>query len=84
MKLTLLYFGRPREKLGSGGETTETPDGISTVEELLAWLRTRGEPWSVELTAERVRCAVNQEMCDLSAPIGENDEIALFSPISGG
>jgi len=60
------------------------PDGIATLAELLAWLRLRGENWAKELADKRVRCAINQEVAELSAPIHENDEIALFSPISGG
>ena len=37
-----------------------------------------------ELTEARVRCAVNQEFVDWSARLQANDEVALFSPISGG
>lgn len=84
MKIKLLYFGRPREALNSSGETADVPDGIATLAELLAWLRMRGESWAKELADNRVRCAINQEIVELSASIHEHDEIALFSPISGG
>lgn len=84
MNITLLYFGRPREALATAGETLELPAGIATVTELLAWLRTRGDNWATELAEGRVRCAVNQELGSLSATIGDGDEVAIFSPISGG
>lgn len=84
MKINLLYFGRPREALNISGETVDVPDRISTLAELLAWLRGRGENWAKELADQRVRCAINQEVTDLSASVHEHDEIALFSPISGG
>lgn len=84
MKIKLLYFGRPRENLHASGETADLPAGIATVAELLAWLRTRGPDWAAELTESRVRCAVNQELGALSAPLHEGDEVAIFSPISGG
>ena len=84
MNIKLLYFGRPREALNTSIETAEVPDGIATLAELLAWLRLRGENWAKELADKRVRCAINQEVAELSAPIHEHDEIALFSPISGG
>ena len=84
MKIKLLFFGRPREMLHTSGETVELPDGVATLAQLLAWLRTRGDNWAKELADNRVRCAINQEMANLSSPIHENDEIALFSPISGG
>lgn len=84
MNIKLLYFGRPREALNTSGETASVPDNIATLAELLAWLRDRGENWTKELADKRVRCAINQEVAELSSPIRENDEIALFSPISGG
>jgi len=84
MKVKLLYFGRPREALNTSGETVDVPDSIATLAELLVWLRTRGENWAKELADNRVRSAINQEATELSAPIHESDEIALFSPISGG
>ena len=69
MKIKLLYFGRPREALNTSEEIADVPTGIATLAELLVWLRARGEKWAKELADNRVR---------------ENDEIALFSPISGG
>jgi len=84
MKIHLLYFGRPREALNISGETVNVPDGAITLAQLLAWLRLRGENWAKELADNRVRCAINQELAELSAAINENDEVALFSPISGG
>jgi sulfur-carrier protein len=84
MNIRLLYFGRPRERLGISSENAEIPDSITTLAELLDWLRTRGESWGKELADGRVRCAVNQEMAGLSAPISAGNEVAIFSPISGG
>jgi molybdopterin synthase sulfur carrier subunit len=84
MKIELLYFGRPSESLKLARETVNLPAGISTLGELLAWLRLRGDIWAQELTESRVRCAINQEFAGLTAQIKEHDEIALFSPISGG
>ncbi len=84
MKIRLLYFGRPRESLNLASETAEVPESISTLAGLLAWLRARGANWEKELAENRVRCAVNQDMAELSAPVRDGDEIAIFSPISGG
>jgi molybdopterin synthase sulfur carrier subunit len=84
MKIELLYFDRPSENLKLARETVNLPAGIFTLGELLAWLRLRGDIWAQELTESRVRCAINQEFAGLTAQIKEHDEIALFSPISGG
>jgi sulfur-carrier protein len=84
MKINLLYFGRPRAYLMTSGETVEVPDGVDTLAGLLTWLRVRGENWTRELADGRIRCSINQEVASLSARISENDEVAIFSPISGG
>ena len=84
MKIELVYFGRPRERLKVANETADIPEGLSTLAELLAWLRSRGEIWANELSDNRVRCAINQEFSGLTTRIKEHDEIAIFSPISGG
>jgi molybdopterin synthase sulfur carrier subunit len=84
MNIELLYFGRPAEHLHLAREQVEIPDDLATVGELLAWLRLRGGAWEEQLAEQRIRCAINQEFCELSAAIRPDDEIAFFSPISGG
>jgi len=84
MQIDLLYFGRPGENLKLSHETVQLPAGINTLGELLAWLRLRGDNWAQELTETRVRCAINQEFAAWAAQIRDRDEVALFSPISGG
>ncbi len=84
MKIQLLYFGRPRDNLKLPGETVDVPDDVATLAQLLAWLRARGDAWQKELAESRVRCAINQEMASPGARIAANDEVAIFSPISGG
>lgn len=84
MKIRLVYFGRPREQLKMSGETADVPENLSTLADLLGWLRARGEVWARELAENRVRCAINQEFSGLAARISDRDEIAIFSPISGG
>lgn len=84
MKIKLVYFGRPREHLKVSSETADVPAEASTLATLLGWLRLRGDVWAQELADSRVRCAINQEFASLPAAIKDNDEVAIFSPISGG
>jgi len=84
MHIKILYFGRPSESLKLSDETVDVPSSVTTLGELLAWLRARGDIWAQELTENRVRCAINQEFAAWSAKLKQHDEVALFSPISGG
>lgn len=84
MKIKILYFGRPSENLKLSDELVEVSANVKTLGELLAWLRLRGDNWMQELGENRVRCAINQEFAGMDAPVKANDEVAVFSPISGG
>ncbi len=84
MKVELVYFGRPGERLNISRETADIPGEVTTLAGVLVWLRLRGETWAHELEEKRVRCAINKEFSGLAASIKEGDEIAIFSPISGG
>ncbi len=81
----VLYFARLRELLGTAGESIELPAGVSTVGALRSYLLSRGGAWSDALAEGRaVRIAVNQEMAQPTTPIGPNDEVAFFPPVTGG
>lgn len=84
MQIKILYFGRPGEMLQLSEELVDVPQNIATLGELLVWLRSRGEVWAQELTEARIKCAINQEFSGSGAKIRDHDEVALFSPISGG
>lgn len=83
--ITVLYFARLRETLGSDRERLALPAGVQTVGQLAAWLRARGGAWETELAPERpVRVAVNQEMAGADTPLPEGAEVAFFPPVTGG
>ena len=84
MNLTLLYFGRPKERLGVSKESVDAPEAASTLSSLLTWLALRGTDWAHELTEQPVRCAVNQTFAEGATELKSGDEVAIFSPISGG
>jgi len=85
MKVRLLYFARLREVFATGQETPELPATVQTLADLLDWLRQRGGVWAEELAEGRAyRVAINQDLAERDAALHENDEVAIFPPVTGG
>jgi molybdopterin synthase sulfur carrier subunit len=83
MKIQVRYFASIREALGPG-ETLELPDG-STVAAAREALIARGESHAAALARGRaLRSALNQSLCEESAPRREGAELAFFPPVTGG
>lgn len=82
MSVKVLYFAGLKEALGMAGESVELPAGITTVGALRDWLVAQGREKLA--SAKNLRCAVNQDMAGLNAPVREGDEIAFFPPVTGG
>ena len=81
----ILYFASLAETLDTRAEDLELPAGCATGADLVALLRTRGEPWDSALNGDTpVLIAINQQMTDIYAAIENSDEIAFFPPVTGG
>ncbi len=81
----ILYFARLAESLGIKSEEIDLAADCKTVSDLVAILRTRGEPFDSEFNGEtRILVAINQEMSEPTADISNTDEIAFFPPVTGG
>lgn len=85
----LVYLARLREVFGRGHETltldTVNAGGATTVADVLAQLRSRGEAFAEALAPGRaVRVAVNHDVVTLDHPVRDGDEVALFPPVTGG
>ncbi len=81
----ILYFASLRDCIGRAEERVVLPAEVRTVRALLAWLQAR-EPTFATLVEEgrTVRVAVNQEFAAADDPVAQEDEIALFPPVTGG
>jgi molybdopterin synthase sulfur carrier subunit len=83
--VTLLYFARLREALGTAHEQLALPARVCDVAALREYLRQRGGVWAAELgEAKPIRIAVNQDMAAADTRIRQGDEIAFFPPVTGG
>jgi molybdopterin synthase sulfur carrier subunit len=83
--ITVLYFARLREALGTGSEQIALPSSVRDLEGLRAMLTARGGTWAQELGGNKaLRAAVNQAMAAGDTHIADGDEIAFFPPVTGG
>jgi sulfur-carrier protein len=83
MKVTVRYFASLREALGAG-EALEVQAG-ETVGGLRDTLMRRSDSHASALNRNRaLRCALNQALCEESAPLVESAEVAFFPPVTGG
>ncbi len=85
MTLELLYFAWLRERVGCSQESVSPPPEVSTVADLLVWLRGRGPGYEAGFSMARlVRCAVNQDFAEPDTVLRDGDEVAFFPPVTGG
>jgi sulfur-carrier protein len=83
--MKLKYFAWVRERIGKTEETVELPASIKTVEQLIAWLATRGETYAYAFETPRViRAAIDHAHVKQDALIQGAREIAFFPPMTGG
>lgn len=82
--MKILFFGSLREQLGTGELELTLPDHVQTVSDLVSTLKQRGEQWQQGLGQGQFLCAINQVMTFDTASLSDNDELALFPPVTGG
>ncbi len=83
--MNVLYFAWLRQKAGVSEEEIEPPADVSTVAELLAWLKGRSAGHAEALAdLSLVRVAIDQEYVQLDHSIAGAREIAIFPPVTGG
>jgi molybdopterin synthase sulfur carrier subunit len=81
----LLYFAWLRARVGCAEEEVALPPQVHDVAGLLDWLRGRGGGHAEALRDLRVvRVAINHDYVGLGHPVREDDEVAIFPPVTGG
>ncbi len=84
-QVSIRYFSWVREKTGRSEETVEIGPGILTINDLVAWLRTRGPEYDAAFASPgTVRAAINMTHVKSDAKISDAREIAFFPPVTGG
>ncbi len=83
--MKLVYFAWVRERIGKTDEDVDLPEGISTIADLVRWLKGRGEEYSYAFENEAVvRAAIDHVHVKPETSIAGAREIAFFPPMTGG
>jgi len=83
--MRVLYFAWVRQRTGTGEETIDVPEDVTTVGELAAHLSRRDEGYASAFeNMSVIRAAVDQEHVSLDHPLKGAREVAFFPPVTGG
>lgn len=83
--IQLFYFGELGDRLGLGQEELPLPEHCTSVRALLQHLAARGSAWQSALAqGQRLSFAVNQCLARLDSEVRAGNEVAIFSPVTGG
>ncbi len=83
--MKLLYFAWVRERIGMTEEEVTLPGDVTTVEDLVAWLKGRGPEYEHALSEpSAIRVAVDHVHAQRNARVIGASEVALFPPMTGG
>jgi molybdopterin synthase sulfur carrier subunit len=83
--MKLRYFAWVRERIGLAEEDIDLPPDVTTLADLVHWLKARGEGYEAAFEHEKVvRAAVDQVHAKPASSIAGAREIAFFPPMTGG
>lgn len=80
----VLFFAGFREQLGTRERDVEVPQPASVGSVLEQLVSEGGDNWRDVLLGDNVVIALNQEVCEVDAPVSDGDELAFYPPVTGG
>ena len=83
--MRVLYFAWVKEKAGIAAEDIDPPKSVTTIAELIDWLKARGPEFANAFArSEVIRAAIDRTHVRHDARIVGAREIAFFPPVTGG
>ena len=83
--MKIRYFAWLRERMNRGEEDVDLPAGVTTVGDLIAWLRSRDPAADLAMQKPHlIKAALDADIVDHHTPIGSAKVVALFPPMTGG
>lgn len=83
--IKIRYFAWVRERTGRAEDEIAVPDGVTTVSDLIDWLKTQGPEYEAAFENARfIRAALDQTHVRHDTLLSGAREIAFFPPMTGG
>lgn len=82
MQITIKTFAQTREISQVPVLELSVPQD-ATVDDVIVHLKSLSEPWARALDGS-ILTACNQQLCNGTQALAENDEVAFFPPVTGG
>ena len=84
MPLKILYFAWVREKTGKSEEIVDVPANVSSVTDLIGWLKSLGPEYAEAFArSDVIRVAIDRAHVKPSSSLAGAREIAFFAPVTG-
>ena len=83
--MKIVYFAWVREKIGTSSEIIKLPEDINNIDKLLNFLSLKSLAHKEALSNKKVlKFSVNFQFAEINQKIKNDDEIAIFPPVTGG
>ncbi|KKB80146.1 hypothetical protein VW35_06855 [Devosia soli] len=83
--MKVLYFAWLRERLNRASDDINLPDDITTLTELVAWLRANDEALDLAMdNPKQFKLSRNARIVSWDTAITDDDTIAILPPMTGG
>ena len=83
--MKIRYFAWVRERVGRGEEDIAFPEHVTTVADVVAFLKTQGPEYETAFENEKiVRAALDRVHVKPDTALADAREIAFFPPMTGG
>jgi molybdopterin synthase sulfur carrier subunit len=83
--MRVLYFAWVKEKAGIAAEDVDPPKSVTTIAELIDWLKARGPEFADAFAkSEVIRAAIDRSHVRHDAKIAGAREVAFSPPVTGG
>ena len=83
--MKIVYFAWVRERIGFSSESIDISGNIKTLDNLIDYLAAKSPGHKEALSNKNIlKLSVNFEYANINHNINNNDEVAIFPPVTGG